>query len=98
MLVFRDGVSNASHYATIVGTYPAEGRQSLQLHVSGYNHRSRIVHLTHQVPVELWPDVRAQYYFDGPATGWRTRLYLRAGLSVRAEPPRHVDPIAIAAD
>ena len=98
MLIFRDDASNTTRYATIVGSYPAEGRQSLQVHVSGYNHRSRVVHLVHQVPVDLWPDVRAQYYFDGPAAGWRTRLYMRDYMSVCAEPPRQVERVAIAAD
>lgn len=83
-----DETTGKSQFVRAVETIPAEGRQALELSNVGAFLHVRTVVLVGQMPADLWPDVKARFFFDAPTASWRTCFFVPRTLKVNRQEQR----------
>ena len=77
-----DAATGKSRFARTVETIPAESRQVLELSDVGAFLHIRTIILADQTPADLWPDVKARFFFDAPTTTWRTCFFVPPSVKI----------------
>jgi hypothetical protein len=83
-----DGMTNKSRFVRTRETNRADGRQALELSDFGAFLRIRTVLLANQTPADLWPDVKARFFFDASTHTWRTCFFVPPSVKVNRQEQR----------
>ena len=83
-----EAATGKSRFVRTAETVNAEARQVLELSDVGAFLHIRSVVLADQKPTDLWPDVKARFFFDASTRSWRTCFFVPPSLTVNRQEQR----------